>query len=51
MSEKQIEALRAEAGTAGDQKMVAVCTRALNGSKRALAIVARALRAAAAMED
>jgi chorismate mutase len=35
LTEEQIEALRAEAGEAGDQAMVAICDRALAGSASA----------------
>ncbi len=47
---EQIEALRSEAGTAGDRKMVAICDRALAGDETAIAECARAIAAARAQE-
>jgi len=46
----QIEALQVEAGAHGDEKMAATCSRALAGSKRALATVRRVLREAQAQD-
>lgn len=46
----QIAALKSEAANAGDSKMVAVCDRALDGSRRALNIVRRVIADAAAQQ-
>lgn len=46
----QIAALKSEAANAGDSKMVAVCDRALDGSRRAIAEVRRVLADAAAQQ-
>ncbi len=48
-SDAVLEALRAEAAAAGDDKQVELCERALEGEATAVALCARALRAAAAM--
>ena len=44
----EIEQLMIGAGMAGDERMVAICRRALAGSQRALAICRRVIRQAAA---
>lgn len=44
----EIEQLMIGAGIAGDERMVAICRRALAGSQRALAICRRVIREAAA---
>jgi hypothetical protein len=46
-----IEALRIEAGAAGDLEMVGICRRALGGQAAARARCAQAIEAARAMED
>jgi hypothetical protein len=46
-----IEALRSEAGAAGDMEMVEICRRALGGQAAARARCAQAIEAARAMED
>ena len=43
-----IEQLMIGAGMAGDERMVAICRRALAGSKRALTICRRVIREARA---
>lgn len=48
-SDTALEALRAEAAAAGDDKQVSLCDRALAGEATAIALCALALRAAAAM--
>jgi hypothetical protein len=48
---EQIEALRDEAGAAGDTEMVAICERAIDGDESAADECAKAIRAAAANED
>ena len=45
---EQIEALRSEAGAAGDREQVQVCDRALAGDEVAIAECARVIRAAQA---
>lgn len=47
----QIAALATEAAAAGDDAMYRACERAMSGSARAMRIVVRAIRAAAAMAD
>jgi hypothetical protein len=47
LTRDQIAALMAEAGSAGDSIAVAMCRRALAGSRRALRSVARMVRDAA----
>lgn len=49
--EERIAVLRDESGEAGDLKMVAICDRALGGSRRARRECARVLDAAQAMGD
>lgn len=46
----QIAALKSEAANVGDTKMVRICDRALDGSKRAIAQVRRVLVDAAAQQ-
>lgn len=46
----QIAALKSEAANAGDSKMVAICDRALDGSRRAVAQVRRVIADAAAQQ-
>ena len=46
----QIVALRSESAEHGDLAMVAVCDRALDGSRRALTIVRRVIADAAAQQ-
>lgn len=48
VSDKQIEALRAEAAEASDDAQVRICDRALNGDKRAVYLCAVAIRDAKA---
>lgn len=50
VTDEQIEALRTEAGEAGDDAMVATCTAALDGDTAARRTCERAIRAARAME-
>ena len=50
-TDEQIEALRTEAGQAGDLDMVAICDRALDGDNDARWQVREVLDAAAAMRD
>ena len=47
----QIEAMRTEAGTAGDYAMVETCDRAIDGDAAAMATIRRAMSDAAAMDD
>ena len=47
ITDKQIETLRAEAGTAGDDEQVKLCDAALNGDADARAECARVISAAA----
>ena len=51
MTTEQIETLRAEAGAAGDSEMVAICDRAIDGSRHAIREVAEAIADARAMAD
>jgi excisionase family DNA binding protein len=51
ITDAQIEALRAEAGQAGDLSQVSMCDRALEGSSRARRECAYVIAAAAAMGD
>ena len=50
ITNEQIEALRAEAGAAGDTAQVAICDRALDGDAVARAECARVIADAAAMQ-
>jgi hypothetical protein len=43
ITDEQIEALRAEAGAAGDSTMVAICDRAIDGSETDRAECARVI--------
>jgi hypothetical protein len=49
ISDEQIQALRIEAGEAGDLRQVAICDRALDGSARARRKCAGVIAAATAM--
>lgn len=51
LTRKQIEAMQAEAGSAGDYAMVDICERALDGCPIALEAVAKAIDDVAAMID
>lgn len=51
ISDEQIEALRRDAGEAGDLEMVAICDRALEGDEAAQARCAEAISDARAMDD
>lgn len=46
----KIKALRSEAAAAGDAKMVAICDRALKGSRKAIAECERVIRDAQAQQ-
>lgn len=48
---EQIETLRSEAGQHGDMEQVAVCDKALAGSKKAIAECARVIADAEAQQD
>ncbi len=50
-TDAQIEALRTEAGAAGDADQVAICDRALDGDSEARELCAKALADAAAQDD
>lgn len=47
----QIEALRAEAASAGDEAGVILCDAALDGDETAIEAVVQSIRSAEAMED
>lgn len=49
MTTHEIEAMRDEAGAAGDMAMVAICDRALSGDEKAIVICERVASDAAAM--
>ena len=51
ISDKQIEALRSEAGIAGDLAQVAICDRALDGDESALAECQGVIANAVSMAD
>jgi len=51
LTRDQIEAMRTEAGTAGDYAMVETCDRAIDGDADAIAAVQTAMDNAAAMDD
>ena len=51
LTREQVEALMVGAGEAGDERMIATCRRALNGSARAWADCVKAIRAAESMAD
>lgn len=51
ITDAQIEALRTEAGAAGDSGQVAICDRALDGNESARAECARVIGDAVAMAD
>lgn len=51
ITDDQIEDLRIEAGFAGDEEMIKICRRALNGSQRARRVCARVIRFAATNTD
>lgn len=51
LTRERVEALMVEAGSAGDERMVATCRRALDGSGRAWAECVKAIRWAESMSD
>ena len=51
MTDKQIEALRSEARSAGDDAQVALCDRALNNDESAIRDCARVIADAVSMAD
>lgn len=51
ITDEQIEALRAEAGAAGDLAQVAICDRAIDGDMQARAECARVIADAQAQQE
>lgn len=51
VTNRQVEALREEAASAGDMAMVEICNRALGGDAEARQECGRVIAAAAAMGD